>query len=52
MLERYARAARAPEGGLCIPTSYDPRYLEALPEAIVTRDYGCGDPTRHIRPGC
>lgn len=49
--ERYTKAARAPERALCIPTEYDPRYLEALPEEILARDYGCGDPTRHLRAG-
>jgi len=51
VLERYGRAARAPEQALCCPTSYDPRYLEAIPEEILKRDYGCGDPTPYLRPG-
>lgn len=49
--ERYSGAARAREASLCCPVSYDPRYLEAIPEEILERDYGCGDPTRHVRPG-
>jgi ubiquinone/menaquinone biosynthesis C-methylase UbiE len=49
--ERYGRAARAPERELCCPTSYDPRYLEAIPEEILKRDFGCGDPTPYLRPG-
>ncbi len=49
--ERYGRAARKTEGALCCPTSYDPRYLEAIPEEILQRDYGCGDPTPHVRAG-
>ncbi len=51
VLERYGRAARRTEGALCCPTSYDPRYLEAIPEEILQRDYGCGDPTPYVRPG-
>lgn len=51
VLERYTRAARAPEAALCCPTGYDRRYLEVLPREILERDYGCGDPTRHVRPG-
>jgi len=52
VLERYQRAARKAEGALCCPTtSYDPRYLEAIPEEILRRDYGCGDPTPHVQPG-
>ncbi|MEI8258798.1 MAG: hypothetical protein WCJ30_24270, partial [Deltaproteobacteria bacterium] len=30
---------------------YDPRLLDAVPAEIIARDYGCGDPTRHVRPG-
>jgi ubiquinone/menaquinone biosynthesis C-methylase UbiE len=31
--------------------SYDVRYLEALPQELIERDYGCGDPSKHVRPG-
>ena len=48
---RYRRAARAAEPALCCPTSYDPRYLEAIPREILQRDYGCGDPTPYVRQG-
>ncbi len=51
VVERYTRVARAPVANLCVPTGYDPRHLEALPKEIVERDYGCGDPTRPLRPG-
>ncbi len=51
VIERYTQAARAPEAALCCPTDYDPRLLEAIPEEILARDYGCGDPSRHVRPG-
>jgi ubiquinone/menaquinone biosynthesis C-methylase UbiE len=49
--ERYGRAARAPGRELCCPTSYDPHYLEAIPEEILKRDFGCGDPTPYLQPG-
>lgn len=49
--DRYAAAARERETDLCCPTSYDRRYLEILPAEIVERDYGCGNPWRHIREG-
>lgn len=49
--KRYGRAARAPEPALCCPVSYDPRYLEVIPAEILERDYGCGDPSRFLRPG-
>src|SRR5262245_54919188 len=48
---RYTAGARAPENSLCCPTSYDPALLAAIPEEVLARDYGCGDPTRHLRPG-
>lgn len=48
---RYRAAAREPEAALCCPVDYDPRYLEVLPQEVIERDYGCGDPSRHVRPG-
>lgn len=48
---RYSRAARATEPALCCPTSYEPRYLEAIPGEVLERDYGCGDPTPYARSG-
>ncbi len=50
VLDRYADAARAP-AGLCCPSTNDPKLLEAVPAEILERDYGCGDPTRHVREG-
>jgi SAM-dependent methyltransferase len=49
--DRYTRAARDQEPKLCCATSYVPRYLEAIPQEILERDYGCGDPTPYVRPG-
>jgi len=49
--ERYAKAARAREVKLCCPVSYDPKYLEVIPQEILEKDYGCGDPSRYVRPG-
>ncbi|MGE0641564.1 MAG: methyltransferase domain-containing protein [Thermoanaerobaculia bacterium] len=49
--ERYARGAAACEPELCCPVDYDPRYLAAIPDEVLERDYGCGDPSRHLRPG-
>ncbi len=48
---RYAEAARVREAALCCPVDYDPRYLAAIPAEVIERDYGCGDPSRHLRPG-
>lgn len=49
--ERYSRAAVARENALCCPVEYDNRYLEIIPQEILERDYGCGDPSKYLRPG-
>jgi ubiquinone/menaquinone biosynthesis C-methylase UbiE len=51
VLERYKDGARAHQPSLCCPTSYDHQYLDVLPDEILTKDYGCGDPTTYINPG-
>ncbi len=48
---RYSLAAQAQEAELCCPVDYDPQYLDAIPPEVLERDYGCGDPSRHLRPG-
>ncbi|MFN8058948.1 MAG: methyltransferase domain-containing protein [Vicinamibacterales bacterium] len=49
--ERYAAGAQAQQPALCCPVSYDPRFLKAIPDEILERDYGCGDPSKHLKPG-
>jgi ubiquinone/menaquinone biosynthesis C-methylase UbiE len=49
--ERYSAAAQAPEAALCCPVSYDRRFLEVIPPEILERDYGCGDPSKHVQAG-
>jgi len=49
--ERYGAGARAQEAELCCPIDYDPRYLKIIPPEVLETDYGCGDPSRHLRPG-
>ncbi len=48
---RYSKAAEERVEELCCPVDYDRRYLELIPAEIVERDYGCGDPSKHLRPG-
>lgn len=48
---RYAEGAKAREEALCCPVDYDRSLLEILPQEIIERDYGCGDPSRYVRPG-
>jgi SAM-dependent methyltransferase len=47
---RYSAGAKAREAALCCPVAYDPKLLDAVPEEVLERDYGCGDPTRYVRP--
>ncbi len=49
--ERYTAAALEREAALCCPVDYDPRYLAAIPQEVLERDYGCGDPSRYVREG-
>ncbi|MCB1034502.1 MAG: methyltransferase domain-containing protein [Acidobacteria bacterium] len=49
--ERYAEGAQAQVADLCCPVDYDPRYLEVIPQEVLERDYGCGDPSKHLKPG-
>ena len=51
VLNRYSEGAKAKQAALCCPMSYDPALLALLPEEIIERDYGCGDPTPYMRPG-
>ena len=49
--DRYAAAAHASEAALCCPVDYDPQYLKVIPAEVIEKDYGCGDPSRHLKPG-
>lgn len=51
VLERYADAAQERESELCCAVQYDPKFLEAIPQEILDKDYGCGDPSRYVRQG-
>lgn len=51
VLERYTKASSNTEKELCCPVSYDSKYLEVIPQEILERDYGCGDPTKYIKEG-
>ena len=49
--KRYAAAAQAKEKALCCPVNYNTKYLEAIPEEVIDRDYGCGDPSQYLHEG-
>jgi len=45
---RYGSAAIEKESCLCTPVSFNPKYLNAIPQEVIERDYGCGDPTKYV----
>ncbi len=49
--ERYAEGAQAREESLCCPVQYNTQYLKVLPQEILDRDYGCGDPSAYVAEG-
>jgi len=49
--DRYAAAAHASEAALCCPVDYDPQFLKVIPTEVIEKDYGCGDPSKHLHPG-
>jgi hypothetical protein len=51
VLRRYREGARQAEPGLCCSTQYDSRFIELLPQEIIEKDYGCGDPSRYVGEG-
>jgi arsenite methyltransferase len=48
---RYASAAKAPEAALCCPVEYNVDLLKIIPQEVIEKDYGCGDPSRYLKPG-
>ena len=49
--ERYAQGAKEVQPKLCCPVSYDRDLLSILPQEIIEKDYGCGDPSRYVNEG-
>lgn len=49
--QRYASAAEAREEALCCPVDYDAQYLKVIPQEVINRDYGCGDPSKYVSAG-
>ncbi len=46
---RYSEGARTQVPELCCPVDYDASLLKVLPQEIIDRDYGCGDPSRFVQ---
>ncbi len=49
--DRYSEGAQLRQETLCCPVDYDQSLLTALPQEIIDKDYGCGDPSRYVRKG-
>jgi arsenite methyltransferase len=49
--ERYSSAAEEREPQLCCPIDYNQEYLKVIPQEVIDRDYGCGDPSKYVREG-
>src|SRR5882724_4028641 len=49
--QRYAAAARAPVAALCCAVDYERQHLKIIPDEVIQKDYGCGDPSRYLKPG-
>ncbi|MDA7929107.1 methyltransferase domain-containing protein, partial [Mariniblastus sp.] len=49
--ERYAKAAEEREISLCCPVVYRQELLDVIPQEIIDRDYGCGDPSPYVKAG-
>src|SRR6266700_8067455 len=49
--QRYATGAKERADKLCCPIDYEDRYLKVIPQEVIERDYGCGDPSPYLREG-
>lgn len=49
--QRYSAGAGTVQPDLCCAVDYDPRYLSVIPQEVLDRDYGCGDPSRYLHAG-
>lgn len=48
---RYSAAANQREAARYCPVDYRSELLEAIPQAILECDYGCGDPSPFVKSG-
>jgi ubiquinone/menaquinone biosynthesis C-methylase UbiE len=51
VLERYSLGAESRQADLCCPVDYDRELLSLLPQEIIDKDYGCGDPSHYVQEG-
>ena len=48
---RYTAAANQREAALCCLVEYAADFLSVIPDSVIERVYGCGDPTPYVKPG-
>lgn len=46
--KRYQTASEIKSPSLCCPINYSSEYLKVIPEEIIEKDYGCGDPSLYV----
>lgn len=51
VMDRYSQGAAEVQPALCCPVDYDTSLLALLPQEIIEKDYGCGDPSRYVHAG-
>ena len=51
VLSRYSEGVKQKQAALCCPVDYDADLLKILPQEIIEKDYGCGDPSRYVQTG-
>jgi arsenite methyltransferase len=49
--QQYAAGAKERAEKLCCPVNYESAYLNVIPQEVIERDYGCGDPSRYLCEG-
>lgn len=49
--DRYSEGAKERQAALCCPVDYNAEALKKLPQEIIDKDYGCGDPSAYVREG-
>src|SRR5438477_1593491 len=49
--ERYSAVVKCADTKLCSPVDYEPELLKVIPQEVIERDYGCGDPSKYLREG-
>jgi ubiquinone/menaquinone biosynthesis C-methylase UbiE len=49
--QRYAAGAKERADKLCCAVDYDEDLLRVIPQEVIERDYGCGDPSRYLHEG-